>query len=503
MVLVTRCAVRIERPPEEVWRFVADLENYPRYFPGIVEMRSADDLPPGSPGKRYAEVARVPLRGEERIAVELVEAVPGERLAFVADLAPVRPRFDLRLRDVGDGHTELRWSCRARNEALWVRASVLPLMARVLAGRAAVGLENLKRLLETGRERMRAMRLERFGAPAEALSLVEDAPLPTMSPDDVLVRVVASSVNPIDCRRRGGYGRRLFARRGARLPLVLGRDVSGVVECAGSAVRRFRPGEAVWGAVDGFRDGAWAEFVAVHQRELAAKPASLDYEQAAALPYVGVTTWSALVGRAGLTPGNAAGRRVLVHAGSGGVGSFAIQLLKAWGAWVATTCSTRNVELVTSLGADRVIDYTRQDFSRELRDLDLVFDTLGGEAEAPSLGVLAERRGAAYVSVVHPLIAFTDRFGLLPGAAAAVGLLTSRKLAQRILHGRGYHWSVAAPDGRALAEIGQLVEAGKIRPVIDRTYPFEALPEAHTYSESNRARGKIIIRIAKNDPQAL
>ncbi len=502
MVVVTRRSVLIERPPEEIWRFVADLESYPRYFPGVLEMRSDDDLPPATPGKRYAEVARVPLRGEERVSVELVEAVPGERLAFHADLAPLRPRFDLRLRDVGEGHTELLWSCRSRNEALWVRALVLPLVRRVLDGRAAMGLENLKRLLETGRERMRALRLERYGAPAEAFRLVEDAPLPTMEPQDVLVRVIASSVNPIDCRRRGGYGRRLFARRGARLPLVLGRDVSGVVECVGSAVRRFRPGDPVWGVADNFRDGAWAEFVAVNQRDLAPKPTRLDHEQAAALPYVGLTTWTALVARAGLEPGSAAGRRVLVHAGSGGVGSFAIQLLKAWGAWVATTCSTRNVELVASLGADQVIDYTKQDFAKELGDLDLVLDTLGHEAEAPSLAALAERRGARYVSIVHPLIELTDRFGLLPGLAAAGGLLAGRKLGQRLLHGRGYHWSVASPDGRALAEITRLVEAGKIRPVIDRVYPLDAMADAHTHSETGRARGKIIIRVAGEDAGA-
>ncbi len=500
MVVIARRSVLIERPPEEIWRFVADLENHPRYFPGVLRMRSEDDLPAGTPGKRYAEVARVPLRGEQRVSVELVEAVPGERIAFQADLPPLRPRFDLSLRDVGDGHTQVLWSCRARNDALWARASAVPIARRILDGRAAIALESLKRLMETGRERMRAMRLERYGGPDEALRLVEDAPLPIMEPDDVLVRVIASSVNPIDCRRRGGYGRRLFERRGARLPLVLGRDVAGVVECVGSAVRRFRPGDAVWGAVDSFRDGAWAEFVAVGQRELAPKPANLDPEQAAALPYVGLTTWSALVGRAGLEPGNARGLRALVHAGSGGVGSFAIQLLKAWGAWVATTCSTANVERVASLGADQVIDYTKQDFARELADLDLVLDTLGHEAEAPSLALVARHRGGRYVSIVHPLIELTDRYGLLPGLAAAGGVLARRKLAQRLLHGRRYHWSVAAPDGRALAEIGHLVESGHIRPVIDRTYPLEALPAANTHSETGRTRGKLIIRVATNDP---
>lgn len=496
MILVVRRSVLIERPVKEVWEFVADLESYPRYFPGVLQMRSEDERAPGTVGKRYAEIAQVPLRGETRVSVELVEAVPGERLAFHADLSPVRPRFDVELRDVGEGHTRLQWSCRSRDESLRVRVGVLPLMRRVLEARARTGLENLKRLLETGRDRMRAVRLERFGSAGEALRLVEDAPLPDMQPDDVLVRVVASSVNPIDCRRREGYGRRLFARRGARPPLVLGRDLAGVVESVGSAVRRFRPGDPVWGAQDNFRDGAWAEFAAVRQDELAPKPETLSYEEAAALPYVGLTTWSALVGRAGLDADGARGLRVLVHAGAGGVGSFAIQLLKAWGAWVATTCSTSNVPLVTELGADRAVDYTKQDVSAELGDLDLVLDTLGHDAEAPSLGLLARRRGARYVTVVHPALAFTDRFGLLPGALAAAGLLAGRKLAQGVLHGRRYHWAIAAPDGHALAEIGRLVEAGKIRPVIDQVFPLEAMAEAHARSETGHARGKLVIRVA-------
>ncbi len=499
MLVLTRRSVVIERPTEEVWRLVADLENAPRFVPELAEMRSADDLPPASVGKRYAARGRALGRGEGRATLEVVEATPGEGLALECDRAPTLPRFDLRLRDVGDGHTELLAVCRARNEAPWLRVLALPLARRRLGRRLGLALDRLKRRAESGRDAMRALRLERFGPAEEALRLVEDAPPPDLGRDDVLIRVVASSVNPIDCLRRNGYGRNLFARRGAALPLVLGRDVSGIVECVGGGVRRFRPGDAVWAACDNFRDGAWAELVAVRQADVAPKPPSLDHEQAAALPYVAVTTWGALA-RAGVGPDSARGLRVLVHAGSGGVGSFAIQLLAAWGAWVATTCSARNRELVEGLGADRVVDYGSEAFDRALGDLDLVLDTLGGELEERTLSTLAERRGAAYVSLVHPMVRFTDRFGLLPGALAAGALLAGRKLAQRALHGRRYHWSVAAPDGRALAEVGRLVEAGRIRPVIDRVLPLERMAEAHRHSESGRTRGKIVIRVAPAEP---
>ncbi len=496
MVPIARHSVRIERPVDEVWDFLVDLERVPSFFPGVLEMRPEDDLAAGTVGKRYAERALLPLRGgEARTRVEVVESVPGEKLAIQSDLAPVSPRVDFDLRDVGDGHTRVQWTCRSGNEAAWLRIGVLPLARRVLGARAVQGLENLKRRLELPQEGMRALRLEAYAAGDEGLRLVEDAPLPELRADDVLVRVVTSSVNPIDWRRRDGYGRRVFARRGALPPLVLGHDLAGVVVGVGSGVRRFRPGDAVWGAPDAFRDGAWAELVAVRSGELAPKPATLSWEEAAALPYVALTTWSALE-RAGVGPERAASLRALVHAGSGGVGHFAVQLLKAWGAWVATTCSTRNVEWVRELGADRVIDYTREDYARELRDLDLVIDTLGDDDEAASLGVLAEGRGAQYVSLVHPLLALTDRWGLLPGVLAAGARLAARKAVQRFGHGRGYHWSVFAPDGRALAEVGRLVEAGRIRAVVDRVVPLAATAEALAYSETGRARGKIVIRVA-------
>lgn len=344
--------------------------------------------------------------------------------------------------------------------------------------------------------KMRAVQLRSFGPAEEVLELIEGASIPELRDGDVLVRVVASSVNPIDCARRAGYGKHILGLRGGtRMPLVLGRDVSGVVEAVGPKATRFKPGDAVWGATDVFRNGTWAEYVAVDESELAPRPERLSHTEAASLPYVALTTWAALVGRAGLTQENAAGKRVLVHAGAGGVGTFAIQLLACWGAQVATTCSSRNADLVKSLGADEVIDYGVQSYSELLRDYDVVYDTLGFEAEAPSLSVLKEHGGAQYVSIVHPLMPLTDRLGVLAGGLVAGATLLERKLRQRIGHGRGYHWSLFAPNREALEKIGDWVDQGRIRAVIDRVYPLAEIADANLHVESRRARGKVVLEV--------
>ena len=341
---------------------------------------------------------------------------------------------------------------------------------------------------------MKAARIHRFGEPHDVL-VIEDVPAPKPGPGEVVIRLLAASLNPIDCWRRGGYGRRLFRSFGeASLPVILGRDGSGIIESVGPGVRRFVPGQAVWTAPDPFQDGTHAEFVRAAEDEVEPKPESLSHEEAASLPFVGLTVWAALVGKAGLGPDSAQGRKVLVHAGSGGIGTFAIQLLKAWGAHVATTCSADNVALVEDLGADEVIDYRVRDFSRELSGFDVVLDPLGGETQRRSVRVL--KRGGSLVTLVTPALPLVDRFGLAAGGAAAVAALAAQKTGLRLLGGRRLHWAFFAPDGAALAEIGTLVEAGKIRPVIDRVYDLEQIAEAHAYSETRRARGKIVVRIA-------
>ena len=493
MIEVAEHVINIDMATEDVFAFAADLDNTPRWFPGIAKMESADALPPASVGKRYDEVARIPFRGETRIAIEVVESRADRHIAIHADLAPVLPRFDLYCVPREDGSTDVRCRCRARGTTR-VAGIATRVMKLVLDRRVPQALRNLKTLLEVA-PHMRAVMAREFGAAERSLYLDPNASMPAIGKRDVLVRVAASSVNPIDCMRRAGYGRRLFGLRGAAtLPLLLGRDFVGEVVARGAKADRYQTGDLVWGAVDAFRAGAWAEYVAVAQDHVAPRPASLGDIEAASIPYVALTTWAALVGRAGLTSENAAGKNVLVHAGSGGVGSFAIQLLTAWGAQVATTCSTRNVGLVKELGASRVIDYTQERYQDLLRDMDLVFDTLGFDEEGPSLSVLARDAGAQYVSIVHPLVETFDRLGPILGALVSAGTYLSRKFRERRL-GRGYHWALFSPNGAALERIGALVDEGRIRPVIDRTFSFDDMIAAHELVESRRARGKVVIRV--------
>jgi NADPH:quinone reductase-like Zn-dependent oxidoreductase len=229
---------------------------------------------------------------------------------------------------------------------------------------------------------------------------------------------------------------------------------------------------------------------------LAPKPRELTFVEAASLPYVALTTWTALVTHAGLSVENARGRHVIIPRAAGGVGSFATQLAKAWGARVTALCSTRNVELVRALGADQVIDYERQDPAQHLAEADIAFDT-SFDTERLLLDALKTGADAAYVSIVTPKLTLIDEFGLEEGLKRGEALLAERVARQRTL-GRRYYWSFAQPNGAALREIGALVDAGRIRPLIDREYALDDIAAAHEYCESGRAQGKIAIRVAND-----
>jgi len=251
----------------------------------------------------------------------------------------------------------------------------------------------------------------------------------------------------------------------------------------------------VFSALTGYKQGAWAEYVPILEDAAAKKPENLSFEEVASIPYVPLTTWAAIVDRAGCTPGGGTGKKALVHAGSGGVGSFAIQLLKAWGWYVATTCSTRNVELVKNLGADEVVDYMKDDFTKILKDYDLVYDTIGVKVtghEEQSISILKPNAKAVYVSIVHPVIKTLDHHGLVLGGLRVVLALIRKKAKYRKI---GYHWSVFKPNGKALDLIGRYIEEGKIRPVIDRTFTIRQMPETHKYIETGHARGKVVITL--------
>lgn len=339
---------------------------------------------------------------------------------------------------------------------------------------------------------MRAVQHARYGAATEVLEVRTDAPLPTPRPDEIRVRVRATSVNPIDAAVRGGYGATYWESIGfVKHPHTPGRDVTGEVDAVGADVTAFQVGDVVWA---GTLSGGSADYAVLPAAWAASKPKTLSYLEAGALPYVALTAWEALVKRAGLSATNSRGKRVVVPRGAGGVGSFAIQLLKAWGAEVATVCSTRNVELMRSLGADVIVDHTKQDFAEILRDYDVAFDTQPG-GEERLMRTLRDTPGTAYVSIVSPKLRIIDQLGLENGVEAGNRLLAERQ-AQEAERGRIYDWSFMQPDGAALAEIGELVDAGKIRVIIDRVYPLEDLAQGHLYAETGSAVGKIVVNVA-------
>jgi NADPH:quinone reductase-like Zn-dependent oxidoreductase len=332
---------------------------------------------------------------------------------------------------------------------------------------------------------MKAFVLERYGK-KRALRSAE-MPTPELRDDEVLVEVHAAGVNQLDTKLRDGEFKLILPYR---LPLVLGHDVAGVVVEVGSRVRQFKPGDEVYARTDDFRIGTFAKFVPVKEASLAFKPKNLTMEEAASIPLVGLTAWQALIEKAKLKKG----QRVFIQAGSGGVGTFAIQLAKHLGATVATTTSAANASLVKSLGADVVVDYRTQDFENVLRDSAMVLNSQDGKTLEKSLRVL--KRGGKLVSISGPP---DPDFGKQIAAPAfvklVVRLLSSgvRRKAKR--RGLDYAFLFMKANGSQLREITQLVETGAIRPVIDRVFPFESTNDALAYVEAGRAKGKVVVKI--------
>ncbi|MBB4710246.1 NADPH:quinone reductase-like Zn-dependent oxidoreductase [Streptomyces luteogriseus] len=333
---------------------------------------------------------------------------------------------------------------------------------------------------------MRAFTVERYGT-KDGLRAGE-VPDPEVGADDVLVRVHAAGVNPLDYRIRDGEFKAILPYK---VPFVLGHDMAGVVVQVGDAVQRFSVGDEVYARPDKDRIGTFAEFIAVHQDDVALKPSTLTMEQAASLPLVALTSWQVLVERARVRPG----QKVLVHAGSGGLGTIAIQLAKHLGASVATTTSTANVELVKSLGADVVIDYKKQAFETVLHDYDVVLDSLGGQTLEKSLRVL--KPGGKVISVAGPPdAAFAREVGANPVVRLVIGALSFRTRRRARRRNVEYSFLFMKADGNQLRELATLVDAGVVRPVIDRVFPFEATREALDYAEQGRVKaGKVVIRM--------
>ncbi|GAB2830369.1 NADP-dependent oxidoreductase [Actinocorallia aurea] len=331
---------------------------------------------------------------------------------------------------------------------------------------------------------MKAFVIDRYGD-KDGVHAAE-MPDPQVGAGDILVRVRAASVNPLDLRLRDGDFKAFLPYR---LPLVLGNDLAGEVVQVGSAVTRFAVGDEVYARPGTDRIGAFAELIAVHQDDAAPKPASLTMQEAASLPLVALTAWQALVERAQVRPG----QKVLIHAGAGGVGHVAIQLARHLGAHVATTVSTGKVDLARRLGADVVVDYTRQDFETVLHGYDVVLDTLGGENLDKSLRVL--KPGGKAIGIAGPPdAAFARELGLGPVLRAVMSALsfTTRRRAER--RGVTYSFLFVKAGGEQLRALTPLIDDGTIRPVLDRVFPFEETPQAIEHVEKGRAKaGKVIV----------
>lgn len=314
-----------------------------------------------------------------------------------------------------------------------------------------------------------------------------EMPEPTLRDDDVLVEVHAAGLNLLDAKIRDGEFKLILPYRP---PFILGHDVAGAVVRVGPKVRRFKPGDEVYARPRDGRVGTFAELIAINEADVALKPKNLSMAEAASIPLVGLTAWQVLVERAGLRQG----QKVLIHAGSGGVGTFAIQLAKHLGATVATTTSTANVELVRSLGADVVIDYKSQDFEKALSGYDVALNSLDAGTLQKSLNVL--KPGGKLISISGPPdLAFAREQGLGWLLRQVMRLLSFgiRRKARR--PGVSYSFLFMRANGEQLSRITSLIEAGTIRPVIDRVFPFEATSEALASIETGRSKGKIVVTL--------
>lgn len=331
---------------------------------------------------------------------------------------------------------------------------------------------------------MKAYLLDRYKQDALRLG---DIPTPEVGDDDVLIEVHAAGLNLLDSKIRNGEFKAILPYN---LPIALGHDVAGAVVRVGRNVRGFKSGDAVYSRVPDGRIGTLAEFIAVKAEDVAPKPTNLTMVEAASIPLVGLTAWQALVERAGIRKG----KKVLIHAGSGGVGTFAIQLARHLGATVATTASATNKDLVTSLGADVFIDYRKDTFEKAISGYDVVLNSLDGDTLEKSLDVL--KPGGQLISISGPPdVVFAKQQGLSWVLQLAIHLISSsirRKARARKVN---YSFLFMKGDGAQLREITTLLQAGTIKPVIDRVFPFNAVNEALAYIETGRAKGKVVVQL--------
>lgn len=324
---------------------------------------------------------------------------------------------------------------------------------------------------------------------AENGARLVNMPEPTVGKHDVLVQVIAAGINPLDKMVRNGEFKQLIKYK---KPFVLGHDVAGKVIEVGSKVKNFKIGDAIYSRPRDLGIGAFAEYISIHESDVALKPNNLSFVEAAAVPLVALASWQALVGRAQTK----AGDKILIHAGAGGLGSTAVQLGKYLDADVATTVGTKNIELVKNLGANTVIDYTKDDFAKVLSDYDFVLDSVGGGNLEKSMQIL--KSGGLAISVVGPP---DSNFAKQLGSPFPIGLYmkflsrNARKQAKKL--GVRYEFLFMKANGSQLDKLRQLYEEKKLVPVLDRVFSFDETLEALAYVEQGKAKsGKVVIQIA-------
>lgn len=336
-------------------------------------------------------------------------------------------------------------------------------------------------------QRMQAFVLRAYGGPD--LAGLQEVPVPEPGPRQLLVRVRAAGLNPVDFKTRRG-DLRLVQRY--RLPVVLGNELAGEVVTCGEQVRRFRVGDRIFARVDKSSMGAFAEFAVVEEDHAAAMPATLDFATAAAVPLAGLTALQALRDELRVTKG----QRIFISGGAGGVGSFALQIARHFGAQIATTASPRGEALVRQLGAETVVDYTRERADAVLFGLDGAFDLIGGKSLEQAFAIV--RPGATVVSVAgmpEPQTASKDlRRGLGLQALFWVASFSLRRLAAK--HGVRYRYLFMHPSGEDLSELARLIDDGVLRVIVDSVYPFERIAEAMAQLEAGHAKGKIAVTMA-------
>jgi NADPH:quinone reductase-like Zn-dependent oxidoreductase len=336
---------------------------------------------------------------------------------------------------------------------------------------------------------MKAFVVEKYGKDGMRAA---EVPEPTVGDRDVLVRLRATSINPLDKMVRNGEFKQVLKYKA---PFVLGHDVAGVVMRVGSAVRGLKAGDEVYARPRDLRIGGFAEFIAIDQDDVSPKPASLTFEEAAAVPLVALAAWQILVDRARVKPG----QKVLIHAGAGGLGSTVIQLAKHLGATVATTTDTNTEKLVRSLGADVVIDYTKEDFSTVVSGYDLVLDSVGGANLVKSLTVL--KPGGLAIGVVGPPDAgFAKQLGAPRFMGVVMNTLSRKIRKQAKALGVRYQFFFMQANGFQLRKLAALYDSGKLRPVIDRTFPFDQTLDAMAYVEQGRTKaGKVVVSMVPDN----